>query len=82
MTRPLSSDAIPANAPDTFHELDLEQVPASTYFKIGSHWFMAQRVNIRTATYGRPSRPDKDPIRDLDEIDMTLVHAHWRGCDD
>ncbi|HEY8973694.1 MAG TPA: hypothetical protein VIN75_05715 [Burkholderiaceae bacterium] len=75
-------EGLPADLAATHHELDLDEIAARTYFKIGRHWFMAQSVNLRTSTYGIPSRRDEDPVRDFDEVEMRLVHAHWRGCDD
>ena len=64
------------------HELDLKEIAARSYFKLGSHWFMAQRVDIITETSVGSPRRGREPIREADLIDMRLVHAPWRGCDE
>lgn len=79
MPKPIGPQ-IPADAEDTFHELSLEEIAAATYFRIGSHWFMASSVNLVTTAHA-PYRPGGRPAREIDQIDMRLIHAHWRGCD-
>lgn len=82
MTKPLAdTPAPPATGTRAPHEIDLEGLTAGSYFTIGRHQFMAQRTNLSTAVRF-PSRRDEDPVRDLDEIDLTLVHAWWKCCDD
>jgi hypothetical protein len=61
------------------HEIDLDGMAAGSYFRIGRHWFMAMSVNLTTRA-SIPRSPADDPMRDMDEIDMRLVHAGWKGC--
>lgn len=63
------------------HELDLEGMTAGSFFTIGRHQFMTQRMNLTTVA-SVPRRRDEDPMRDLDEIDLRLVHAWWKCCDE
>lgn len=82
MPRPLHSllDAPPVDGRGP-HNLDLEDLTAGTYFTIGRHAFMAARMNL-TAVANVPRRRDGDPMRDLDEVDLRLVHAWWRCPND
>lgn len=82
MTKPLAPAPEPppldGRAP---HELDLEAMTAGTYFTIGRCAYMVVRMDL-TAIAGAPRRRDESPVRDLDEIDLRLVHAWWKCCDD
>lgn len=82
MPKPLApTPASPATGTRAPHEIDLEGLTAGNYFAIGRHQFMAARMNLTTVA--RVSGPDgADPVRGLDEIDLRLVHAWWKCCND
>ena len=67
------------NATPGRRELDLEDITAGGYFTIGRHTFMVQRMNL-DVTARAPHRHGGDPERELEEIDMRLVHARWKCC--
>lgn len=67
------------NATPGRRELDLEDITAGGYFTIGRHTFMVQRMNL-DVTARPPRRADSEPERELEEIDMRLVHARWKCC--
>lgn len=63
------------------HELDLEGLTAGSYFTVAGHVFMAATMNLLT-TAKAPKLRGEGPVRDWDEIDLRLVHAWWKCCDD
>lgn len=80
MPKPLSPAPIaPALDGRVPHELDIEAMTAGTYFTIGRCAFMVQRLNL-DVTARPPRRRDGEPERELEEIDMRLVHARWKCC--
>lgn len=80
MTKPQTPLIVEAE-PRVSHEIDLAELAAGSYFRIGGHLFMAVRVNVET-TATPPRAGDDGPLRGIDEIDMRLVHAGWKGCDE
>lgn len=80
MVKPLHPlAAAPVEGGPLPHELDLDGMTAGSWFRIGAHMFMAQRMNLTTVA--RAPRRGEDPVRDLDEIDMRLVHIWWKCCE-
>jgi len=79
MSKPPLPLAVEAEPRDV-HEIDLADLAAGTYFRIGGHLFMAVRVNVET-TATPPRLGGDGPRRGIDEINMRLVHAGWLGCD-
>lgn len=63
------------------HELALEDLVGGSYFAIGEHMFMAATMNLLTKA-SVPKFPGEDPLRDMDEIDLRLVHAWWKCPND
>lgn len=77
--RPLPND--PAAEPCVPHELDLAGLTAGNYFTSEGHIFMVGSMNLTTRA--RASKfPGEPPVRDIDEIDMRLVHAWWKCPND
>lgn len=62
------------------HEFEVRKLIARDYVLIDGHVFLVRKVNlltVRQAPSISRSLPG-DPVRDLDEVDLTLVHAYWK----
>lgn len=61
-------------------ELDLHSMFAGRYVKIDGHWWYVADMSLMTRA-APPVRPGEDPVRDMEQVDLKLVHARWKDCD-
>jgi hypothetical protein len=64
------------------HEINLEGWYAGSYVKVGGHWFIVEECRPLFRLSRLPAHPHDDAVRDMTNLEVKLVHADWKGCDE